>query len=80
MTPEEKSQFLHAITEAVKNNVPVLSDDEIRWVRLAIEKDAQSIKFRQAVIDKTLGALIKTVVTAAFVGAAGWFWAHIYKP
>jgi hypothetical protein len=80
MTPEEKTQFIHAITEAVKSNVPVLSDDEIRWVRLAIEKDAQTIKFRQAVIDKTLGALIKSAVTAAFVAAAGWFFTHIYKP
>ena len=37
---------------------PPLSEDEQRWVRLAIQREAQSIKLRQAVIEKTLAGLV----------------------
>lgn len=80
MTPEDRDQFIADVAAAIRTSAPVLSDDELRWVRLAIQKEAQAIAFRQAVIDKTIGALIKTVVTLAFAGVAGWFFQHIYKP
>lgn len=35
-----------------------LTDEETQWVRLAIQREAQSIKLRQAVIEKTLIALL----------------------
>jgi hypothetical protein len=38
----------------------------VRWVKLAIEKQEQSIKLRQAIIEKTLGGL----VWAALAGLA----------
>lgn len=80
MTPEERDQFIQDVAAAIRTNAPVLSDDELRWVRLAIQKEAQTIKFRQAIIEKSVAALVKTAITALFIGAAGWFAAHIYKP
>jgi hypothetical protein len=69
MTPEERAEFvtdlaiaLHAQTDAGT----YLSDEERQWVRMAIRKEAQSIAFRQAVIEKTLGGLVWS--TLAFLG------------
>lgn len=64
MTPEERSQFVHDVAAAIKLNEPCLTDDEQQWVRLAIQKQEQSIKLRQAVIEKSLAGLI----WAGFVG------------
>jgi F0F1-type ATP synthase delta subunit len=44
------------IAEAVESHP--LSDDEVEWVRMAIEEQARKAKFRQAVIDKTLIGLM----------------------
>jgi phosphoenolpyruvate-protein kinase (PTS system EI component) len=54
MNPEERALLIAEITEAVKVIPTVLSDDEQRWVRLAIKKEAQSIAFRNAIIEKSL--------------------------
>lgn len=54
MNPEERALLIAEITEAVKVIPTVLSDDEQRWVRLAIKKEAQSIAFRTAIIEKSL--------------------------
>ena len=43
---------------------PLLTDDEVRYVKLAIKREAQQIEWRQAVITKTLAGL----VWAGFVG------------
>lgn len=57
-------QMIQAIVEAVTATFTkqsahhCLSEDEQRWVRLAIEKEAQSIKLRQAVIEKSLASLL----------------------
>lgn len=66
MTPEERTQFIADVAAAIKASepAPVLSEDEQQWVRLAIKKEAQSIKLRQAVIEKTLAGL-------AWAGLAG---------
>ena len=37
---------------------PLLTDDEVRYVKLAIKREAQSIEWRQAVITKTLAGLV----------------------
>lgn len=49
-----------AIQSAVRDAMPtaLLSDDEHRWVRLAIQREAQSAEFRRAVIEKTFIGLI----------------------
>ena len=63
MNELERSQFIADITAAIKASSN-LSDDEVRWVKLAIHKQEQSIKLRQAIIEKTLGGL----VWAALIG------------
>ena len=46
------------IAEAVEHHP--LSDDEIKWVRLAIEAEAKRAAFRKAVIEKTFLGLISS--------------------
>lgn len=58
MTPEERAEFVADVAAAINRVAePALSEDEQQWVRLAIQKEAQSIKLRQAVIEKTLSGL-----------------------
>lgn len=71
MTDEERARFVQDIAEAIHESVPApLSGDEARWVRMAIKREAQSIAFRQAVIEKTTGALI--IAFGIFVGSLFW--------
>ena len=63
MDQSERAQFIADITEAIKASSN-LSDDEVRWVKLAIHKQEQSIKLRQAIIEKTLGGLVWTALAA----------------
>lgn len=60
MTPEERAQFIADVAAAIKATepAPVLTEEEQQWVRLAIQKEVQSIKLRQAVIEKTLAGLV----------------------
>lgn len=83
MTPQERADFISDIAAALLLKQPpveVLSDEEVRALRVWIKRQEQSIAFRQSVIEKTTGALIKTLVTAVFGLAAAWFFTHIYKP
>jgi hypothetical protein len=59
MTPEDRIQFIADVAAAIEatEKPPVLTTEEQQWVRLAIQKEAQSIKLRQAVIEKTLSGL-----------------------
>lgn len=60
-----RARLVRDIAEAVRQHSnDSLSDDERRWVRLAIEKEVQSIAFRRAVINKTISSLI----WSAFIG------------
>lgn len=52
------------LLEALREST--LSDDERKWVRLAIQREAQSIKLRQAIIEKTLTGL--AVAAMAWLG------------
>lgn len=56
-----------SIQAAVKEAMPksLLSDEEHRWVQLAIERQVQMIAFRRAVIEKTLLGLIWAGIIAA---------------
>jgi len=65
MSPSERAELVDDIAEAIKA-ASILSDEEVRWVKLAIERQEQSIKLRQAIIEKTLGGL----VWAALAGLA----------
>lgn len=59
MTPEDRAQLVADITLALQQ-VPKaeLTPDELQWVRLAIEAEARKIKFRDAVIEKSLTGLV----------------------
>ncbi len=46
------------IIEAVESHP--LTDEEVQWVRLAIQEQAKKAAFRQAVIDKTLLGLLSS--------------------
>lgn len=58
--------------------VPQLSQEEHEWVKLAIQRESQSIKLRQAIIEKTLVGLVWMMVVGIgvvfleFLRAHGW--------
>ena len=58
MNTEERQQFIADVAAAIRSAEPSLSDEEQRWVRLAIQSEAQSIQMRRAIIEKTLGGLL----------------------
>lgn len=58
MTPEDRAQFIEEVAQAVNAAPATLTDEERRWVRLAIKREAQSFALRQAIIEKTLAGLV----------------------
>ena len=56
-----------AVNEAVEQHP--LSPDEVHWVRMAIQAEANRAAFRKAVIEKTLAGL----ALAAAIALAGIF-------
>jgi hypothetical protein len=61
MSPEERKELITELMDQLKT-VNSLTDDEQRWVRMAIEREAQSIALRKAIIEKTLTSLIWMIV------------------
>ena len=57
----------HAVSEAVEAHP--LSPEEVHWVRMAIEAQAERAELRKAIINKTLAGLI----WIAIVAIGGWF-------
>lgn len=80
MTPEDRDQFIADVAAAIRTNAPVLSDDELQWVRMAIKREAQSIALRQAIIEKSLASLIWSGIVAVGYMFIQWAGAHGYKP
>ena len=63
MTPEDRKELISDIITALESKpVALLSDEEHRWVKMAIQKEAQSIELRKAIIEKTLGGLVWMLV------------------
>jgi hypothetical protein len=59
MSPEERAQLIAEIAVAIGNSrTNELTEEERQWVRLAIAAEARKIKFRDAVIEKTLAGLV----------------------
>ena len=58
MTSEERAEFVQDIAEAISQKASTLTDDEQRWVRMAIQREAKSALFREAIINKTMGGLV----------------------
>lgn len=65
LTEEDRTAIAYQLGELMRDG-PQLSDDEQRWVRMAIKREAQSIAFRQAVIEKSLAGLVWAGI--AFLG------------
>lgn len=74
MTPEERAEFIADVAAAIQAVPATLSDDEQRWVRMAIQKEAQSIELRKAIIEKTFASL----AWSAIVGL-GWLFVDFLK-
>jgi hypothetical protein len=70
MSPDERQELValvtHAVEAAVVNNR--LSPDEIHWVRMAIQAEAERASLRKAIIEKSLAGLM----WIAIVAAGGW--------
>ena len=58
MTPDERAHLVADLMAAIGAGGSCLNHDEQQWVRLAITKQEQSIKLRQAIIEKTLAGLV----------------------
>jgi hypothetical protein len=62
------------ISEAVEQHP--LSDDEVKWVRLAIEAEAKRAAFRKAVIEKTFIGLMSSAVIGLLMYGLDLFKTH----
>lgn len=72
----------HTVTRAVQEAMPngLLNAEEYRWVQLAIRKEAQSIAFRQSVIDKGLTMFLLGLAGGFFLVIKEYLAAHGWKP
>lgn len=82
MSPEERHELVLEITQALAcaQSQPQLTEEELRWVKLAIEAEARKIKFRDAVIEKTLVGLAWLAITGIGYILLDWAKAHGFKP
>jgi len=62
------------IAEAVEQHP--LSDDEVKWVRLAIEAEAKRAAFRKAVIEKTFIGLMSSAAIGLIMYSLDLFRTH----
>ena len=63
MTPEERSELIAGIVLALAAAPKKeLTAEELDWVRLAIVAEARKIKFRDAVIEKSLTGLVWSAI------------------
>jgi hypothetical protein len=59
MSPEERAILIAEIAAAVQSvKRHELSEEELQWVRLAISAEARKIRFRDAVIEKSITGLV----------------------
>jgi hypothetical protein len=56
----DKEELKSLLKEVISETAHPLSDEEIKWVRMAIEAEAKKSAFRQAVIDKTFIGLLSS--------------------
>ncbi len=82
MNAEERTELIAGIAAAVREiGAPTpLSDDEQRWVRMAIKREAQVSEFRKAIVEKTLGGLLWAAVVAIGYFALDFLKTHGFRP
>lgn len=64
----------NAVSEAVEAHP--LSPDEVHWVRMAIQAEAERASLRKAIIEKSLASLLWICVVAAGGWCADYFAGH----
>ena len=63
MTSEERAAFAAEIAACLRPEpASTLTEEEQRWVRMAIQREAQSIELRRAIIEKSLGSLVWSAI------------------
>ena len=65
MTPEERLELTADIIAALRNGDHFLTEDEHQWIKLALKKEAQSFRLREAIIEKTLTSLVWLFIVVA---------------
>jgi hypothetical protein len=82
MTPQEREEFIQDIAAAIRirSTDTVISHEELRWVRLAIQREAQSIELRKAIIEKSLAGLVWMCILGIGSVFLSWATAHGFKP
>lgn len=80
MTPEDRQTLIAEVVAAVALRPATLSDDEQRWVRMAIQREAQSYRLRQAIIEKTLSGLVWAAIVALGLLFIDYAKNHGWKP
>ena len=70
---QTRSELVALVKSAVNEAVEAhpLSPEEVHWVRMAIQAEAERAAFRKAVIEKTLGSLAVLFI----VSICGLIWA-----
>lgn len=76
MTQDERNALIEDIAAAIKSTEPVLSQEEIQYVRMAIKREAQSIAFRDAIIEKSLTGLIWAAIVGLGYMIKEWLNSH----
>ena len=82
MNAEERTELIADIAAVVREigaSTP-LSDDEQRWVRMAIKREAQASEFRKAIIEKTLGGLMWAAVVGIGYLVLDFLKSHGFRP
>lgn len=80
MTEQERAELVAAILAAQEHQCKGLTDDEQRWVRMAIQREAQSIELRKAIIEKSLTGLVWMCIVGVGSMFLSWATAHGFKP
>jgi len=82
MNAEERSEFMADIAAAIRELAAqsTLSDDEQRWVRMAIKREAQISEFRKAIIEKTLGGLMWAAIVGVGYFVLDFLKSHGFRP
>ena len=63
-----------AVSEAVESHP--LSPDEVHWVRMAIQAEAERAEVRKAIINKTLAGLVWIGIVAVGGWCVDYFTSH----
>jgi len=78
LNQSDKEELVLLLKEVIAEAVEYhpLSDDEIKWVRLAIEAEAKRAAFRKAVIEKTFLGLISSAAIGLIMYGIDLFKSH----